>query len=242
MRESEYQNMFEVEDSHFWFKTVRQIVLELAKDLAERPLAVLDLGCGTGGTMSQMPPAWRVTGADYSAQALAFSRVRGHRKLARVDAQRLPLRDASFDLIFALDVVEHTERDDLSAAEIFRVLRPGGRFIASVPAYQALFGPHDEALGHHRRYRRSAFRRLLEGAGFEVQRATYFNSLLFPLAATVRVGQRLFGLGGESNAAAELGPLNGLFARVFAQERRLLGLVDLPVGLSVLAVARRPPG
>ncbi|MBK7858057.1 MAG: class I SAM-dependent methyltransferase [Archangiaceae bacterium] len=242
MNLSEYQTMFEHEQRHFWFRGTRAVVFDQVRDLEALPLRVADVGCGTGGTSSQMPTGWAVTGVDFSHDALVFSHSRGQRALVRASAEQVPLRSNAFDLAFALDVVEHCRDDAAVAAELFRILKPGGRLVSTVPAYQALFGPHDRALQHHRRYRRTAFGRLVESAGFTVRKLTYFNTVLFPPSATVRLLQRFAPAGKEesSNVSLPMGPLNALLSRVFDVERIALRRADFPFGLSVLAVAQKP--
>lgn len=241
MNLAEYQTMFEAEQRHFWFRGTRRVVFDQVRDLVDRPVQVADIGCGTGGTISQMPAKWTVTGIDVSLDALRFTSSRGHRRLALASGERLPLRSASFDLAFALDVIEHCADDGAAAAELFRILKPGGRLVTTVPAYQLLFGPHDRALHHHRRYRRGQFRSVLVGAGFEVERASYFNTVLFPPSAAVRLAQRFTrpSNGDTSSVSVAIGPLNELFAKVFDAERLALRGVDLPFGLSILAVAHK---
>lgn len=242
MNLEEYERMYESERSHFWFRSVREVVLDQVRALAPAPVDVLDVGCGTGGTLNEMPTLWWTLGVDLSPEALRFAAQRGHRRLVRASAERLPLPDARFDLAFALDVIEHCPNDDAGAAELFRVLRPGGLLVATVPAFQALFGPHDVALQHQRRYRRAGLGALLERAGFSLERLTYFNTLLFAPSAAVRLASKL--LPERRAPRSDVQPLprlvNELLYRVFHSERALLRGMNLPIGLSILAVARRP--
>ena len=238
----EYQRMYDAEQRHFWFKGTRAVVFDQVRDLETQALKVADIGCGTGGTMSSMPSCWETIGIDFSHDALVFSKSRGHGALARASGEALPLRSGVVDLAFALDVIEHCVDDAAVATELFRILKPGARLVATVPAYQALFGPHDRALQHHRRYRRSTFGRLLSTAGFSVEKLTYFNTVLFPPGAAVRLAQRFAPPREEdrTNLNLPIGPLNGLFTRLFDVEKLALRGVDFPFGLSVLAVARKP--
>lgn len=92
-----------------------------------------------------------------------------------------------FDLITAFDVLEHVEDDVAFVATLHDRLRPGGTLLVSVPAWPMLYGPHDEVLAHHRRYRPREARALLLGGGFSIARSGgLFHSLL-----PVRVLQRL---------------------------------------------------
>jgi len=245
MNPSEYARMYALEDWYWWFVARREAAGQFIRDHAppERPLNILDAGCGTGGMLDLFAkwPDAVATGADVSADALRFSHGRGHRRLVGADLMLLPFRSGTFDVATALDVIEHVPDDARAVQEISRVLRPGGILVASVPAYQFLWGPHDEALHHRRRYAGNEFRSLLEASGLRVERQTYLLSALFPLAAAVRLATR----GRKPDEAAAALPrvpefinrsLIGLQAAELAVARR----VSLPFGLSVLAVARKP--
>src|SRR5919108_5991801 len=150
----EYRRMYEAEETHFWFRGTRAIVLDQVRHLFNQPLHVVDVGCGTGGTLSLLPSSWKATGVDVADDALKFAKTRKHFRLVQASAMALPFDGNRFDLAFALDVVEHCSDDAAAARELHRVLKPGGLLVATVPAFQALFGPHDVALAHYRRYRR----------------------------------------------------------------------------------------
>jgi SAM-dependent methyltransferase len=241
MRIAEYRRMYEAEESHFWFRGTRQIVLDQLRHIADLPRRVVDVGCGTGGTLTRLPPQWTMTGVDVSVEALRFARTRGHRRLVQGSAMSLPLASRRFDVVLALDVIEHCSDDTAALVELQRILKPGGLLVATVPAYQALFGPHDVALAHYRRYRLPQMRALLRGAGFEIEKLSYFNTLLFLPSATVRLAAKW--LPSRRNIASDAGHLptflNELLFRIFAWECRLLRSWRLPVGLSIMAVARR---
>jgi len=204
---------------------------------------VLDAGCGTGG-MLDLYGAWpdaEATGLDFYPDALGFSRGRGHRRLAGGDLMLLPFRSCSFDVVSALDVIEHVPDDRRALQEISRVLRPGGILVASVPAYQFLWGPHDDALHHYRRYAGPRFTELVNGSGLRVEKQTYLLSALFPVAAAVRLAPR--GRPAESPTAAlprVPAVLNRALIGFQAAELALARRLSLPFGLSLLAVARKP--
>lgn len=243
MNPAEYQRMHALEDWYWWFVARRAAAARFIQDYAppERPLRILDAGCGTGG-MLDLYGGWpdvEATGLDFSPDALAFSRGRGHRRLVGADLMLLPFRSSSFDVVSALDVIEHVPEDRRAVEEISRVLRPGGILIASVPAYQFLWGPHDEALHHYRRYAGPQFSDLVQGTGLRMEKQTYLLSALFPVAAALRLSAR-----GRSNGAAALPRVPPLVNRALiglqSAELALARRVSLPFGLSLLAVARKP--
>jgi SAM-dependent methyltransferase len=200
-----------------------------------------DLGCGAGGLADVLRVYGGVVGIDISPLAVAVCRTRGYRGLAIGTLERLPLCGGALDLAGITDVLEHVEDDERVLRECFRVLKPGGLLLITVPALSWLYSEHDRALGHVRRYSRREIRRLLEGCGFRVARITYFNALLLPLAIAVRLVSAM-----RRDAKPQADPLdmanpwNWLAYQVLMVERALIGLVDLPLGLSLLCVARRP--
>lgn len=237
--------MFEVEESHFWFVATRRVVMDvLAAGLGPGVAGarVLDLGCGTGYTLTCLPPSARGVGIDRSAHALALATRRGLAgRLVQGDVQRLPFADGAFDAVLALDVLEHLPDDAAAAREIARVLRPGGCAVVTVPAFRFLWSRHDEALSHLRRYRLGEVSKVLDSAGLTVERSSYYNFWLFPLVAAVRlVGRLRPGAEGRTDVSVPPAAVNRLLTAVLASERHLLRRGSLPVGVSCILRARRP--
>lgn len=249
MRADEHERMYRVETRHFWFTGTRRVILEaLERALGSRIVGarLLDLGCGTGFTLTQLPRGVRAIGLDYSRAALGLARRRASgAELVRGSAYALPFANGSFDAILALDVLEHLERDLDAARELRRVLAPGGVAIITVPAFAELWSAHDEALDHHRRYRLHEIESVLRSAGFRVEHGSYYNFFLFPLVAGARLAERArLALGGAPKASngADLGvppaPVNGLLGAILGAERLLAPRVRLPIGVSCLVIAR----
>jgi SAM-dependent methyltransferase len=245
MNPAEYERMYALEDWYWWFVSRRAAAARFLRDYAppERPLQILDAGCGTGGMLDLFRkwPDAVATGVDFSPDALRFSHGRGHQRLVGADLMLLPFRSCAFDVVTALDVIEHVSDDARAIGEISRVLRPGGILVASVPAYQFLWGPHDEALHHHRRYSRGEFRELIHGAGLRVERHTYLLAALFPLAAAVRLATRNRKQHSAEAGLPRVSPLvNRALIGLQAAELAVARQASLPFGLSVLVVARKP--
>lgn len=244
MKEGVYEVDAEVERSHWWFRGRRRILARLIEELqVPSDGRVLDVGCGSGANGPVLAAGGRtVIGIDYSEMpfALAGTGERGHVARLRADATRLPFTSESFDLVVALDVLEHIVDDLAAAAELRRVLRPGGALVVFVPALEWLWGLQDEVAYHLRRYHRGELVALLARAGFTVERCTYFNSLLLPPIAAARFAMRLHRprhLRSESEVG---GPLaNRLLDAIFALEAPLLTRLDLPLGVSLALTARR---
>lgn len=237
--------MFQLEDTYWWFVGRRSLAVQLMELYGEpgnaKPPA-LDIGCGTGAATSSLARRWRVAGVDMNGGALTYSRSRGLSRLVLGDGIALPFANDSYDGAMGLDVFEHIEDDLAAFRECFRVLRPGGVLVLSVPAFRALWGPHDVALHHFRRYRRAEVGRKLELAGFQVERLSYSVFFLFPLVLVSRVLEKL--RTGPPRASLP-GVPEWLNRRLIALQNLEAGLIagrniDLPWGSSVVAVARKP--
>jgi SAM-dependent methyltransferase len=237
--------MYALESHHWWFVGKRLLVDSLLASVALAPShRVLDVGCGTGGTLAHLRDraanAGVMVGVDRSEVALAHCRQRGLSDLARADGGQLPFAPASFDLILMLDVLEHHADERGFLENVRLLLRPGGALLVSVPAFQFLWSEHDEALHHVRRYTAGRLRRVLELARFSVRRLTYTNLLAFPPALLVRGVLKRFGFGREGGT--DFTPPNPLLNRLLIAGYRLEAsslrwVPRLPVGLSVAAVA-----
>src|SRR5579872_1235395 len=148
MNSEEYERMYCLEDSYWWFVGRHDLALTFLRSAypGRNDLTILDIGCGTGAMSEKLAAYGAVVSADFSPLALAFSRRRHLDRLCAADAMRLPFRDGAFDVIVALDILEHVSDDAAALREFYRVLKPGGRVIATVPAYQSLWSAHDVAL------------------------------------------------------------------------------------------------
>lgn len=251
MRREDYQALFELEAEYWWFVGMRAIAAALLNPYLDRLCgsSALDAGCGTGFNLAWLAgllPRSRVAGIDIAPEALARCRARNQDKLARASVVNLPFRDRSFDLVLSLDVIcqlESRAAEVQALAELARVLKRDGLLLVRVPAFNWLYSSHDQQLATYRRYRLRELKELLKRAGFRIERATYANSLLFPLAAAFRIAKR-FGLAPGSDVKPLprwLVPANCLLAALLGAEARLLGKGrrSLPFGLSAICLARR---
>lgn len=238
MQTEEYRRLFEHEDRYWWFVGRRRLAARLLRQESGAG-DVLDLGCGTGALLAELVDSV-ATGVDRFPEALAFCQERGLTRLVRGVGERLPCRDGTFDAIVGLDVLEHIEDDAAALAECLRVLRPGGTLVLSVPAFRWLWGPHDVALMHFRRYSRAGLVARLREAGFDVRRATYSVFALFPLVVLFRVWDRASRRGPEVRLPRVPAWLNALLVRLLECEAAWLSRRGLPWGSSVVALARKP--
>lgn len=245
----QYAQHREIESTHWWFRGRRRILRAALERLELEPRTILDVGCGVGANLDllgRLYPGGRVVGLDVEPSALRFCRSRRGTHLCRADAAALPFASASFELVAALDTLEHMADDEATLLELRRACAPGGTLLLTVPAFPALWGSVDDLGHHYRRYRRAELARKVEWAGFSLRGLHFFNFLLFPPIAAIRLlGRAVPGLreteDGQPRSDFDVvrsGPLNALLARVFALEAPLLEWGP-PFGVSLLCVASR---
>ncbi|MCI0664264.1 MAG: class I SAM-dependent methyltransferase, partial [Acidobacteria bacterium] len=225
MRPINYEVMFDVEDDHWWFIGRRAIVFAQIEDALEAsPLfrQILDIGCGTGATMDHLRGYGEVQGIDLSEIPLGFSRRRGHNRVFCASATELPFENESFDLITALDVIEHLDDDVKGLSEIRRVLKPDAPAIIFVPAFQALWGPNDVQSGHRRRYRIAQLQTAIEAARLSVERISYANIAMFIPIWLGRKMLTLFGRREQAENRINHPSINKLLAGIFSSEANWL--------------------
>jgi len=243
MMEHTYPILFRVEQSHWWHIGRRKIIASFVEDICRRVTdrrpRILDVGCGTGANLLMLSKYGDAEGVDVSEDALAFCRERGLENVKLGAAEELPYDDGTFDLVTALDVVEHLDDDLAGLREMRRVLRPGGRVLLFVPTFMFLWGLQDDVSHHRRRYRMPELRRVLEHAGFEIERTTYANITFFMPILAMRKLMRLTGIKAESENNINVSALNGVLARMLGAESRLLKYANIPFGVSGLCVARK---
>lgn len=242
MKEHTYPIMFRVEQSHWWYTGRRKILADfvekICRQVTDRRPKILDVGCGTGANLLMLSKYGDAEGVDVSEDALAFCRERGLDKVRLGAGEELPYENGTFDLVTAFDVVEHMDDDLAGLREMRRVLRPGGRALLFVPTFMFLWGLQDDVSNHRRRYRLPELRRVLEQAGFEIERTTYANITFFLPILVMRQLMRLTGLKTDSENNINVSSLNGVLGRVFGAESWILKRMNLPFGVSGLCVAR----
>ncbi len=248
MNAAEYERMFRLEDSYWWFVARHRLIEALIRarygspDPHARPLVILDVGCGTGAMSVRLASWGHVVSADFSPLALEFSRRRGLTNLVGADAMRLPFAPDCFDLIVAMDMLEHLSDDCRAMCEFQRVLKPGGRLFATVPAYPHLWSEHDLALMHYRRYRRTELRDRLLQSNFLLEKLSHTMALLYPIVAMQRRMNASQPPHVPPQAAMPLfpPPVNAALTGIVTAENSLAQRLDFPFGITIVTVARKP--
>jgi SAM-dependent methyltransferase len=234
-----YRNMAATEDEHWWFCGRRAIGEAVIRDLGlPKDAKILEIGAGTGGNIAMLEKFGEVQAVEMSdlARRIAWEKT-GRDFLYGYLPDNIPVSPGSVDLICLFDVLEHVEEDQASLLSMRRLLKPGGKVVLTVPAHQWLWSTHDVGLHHMRRYSRSLLRQRIEEAGYRIEKLTYTNAALFPVAVLARLADRLRGSGGQAaGQAMPPAPLNAAMKAMFSAEKLIVPNATLPFGVSLLAV------
>jgi len=239
------------EDRHFWFRGLRRsakVLLDAAIPAAGSPggrplLRIIDCGCGTGRNLDWLGAYGDAVGVELSPTGLAVARARG-RRVVRGTVASLPIASASVDLATSFDVL-YCLPDDVeraAVAEMARVLRPGGLALINVAALDILRGSHSTLTRERRRYTPARLRARLDAAGLHLERLSYTNCSTFPITLAVRVCDRWTGRAAKASDAdlrVPAAPINAALDLALAAEARVMRHVNLPVGTSLLCLARK---
>ena len=232
------------EATHFWFRGFRAYVAPTIAAIAgaRRDLRIVDCGCGTGYNLSMLRPYGQVFAFDLTEAGARRAHARG-RPAIRANIQQIPFPADTFDLATSFDVVQSVPDDRAALREMARVLRPGGHAVLNVTAMEWLRGDHSVAWNEHHRYTMASASRLLEAAGLEKVRLTYLFGSLVPLMLAVRTTQKVMRRfrepKGDSDLTVPAAPINAALTGIVKGEAALARRVHLPVGSSLLIVARK---
>jgi SAM-dependent methyltransferase len=241
MQEHEYVKMDAVEERMFFYRALHERLRLCLDRFAPPDAAVLDAGCGTGGFLNHLQrrrPLLRLAGVDVSPIACELARRKTGLQIEQASVEELPFEDERFEAIVSSDVLCVLDEAEPALHELERCLRRGGILVLSLPAYEWLRSYHDEAVGTKHRFRRGQLIEMLERAGLGAVFATYWNTLLFPLALARRklVPPRTR----ESDVELQHPLVEATFRGLLALEAIPIRLgIRLPFGLSVLVAARR---
>lgn len=251
MNQVEYTRMYEVEERHWWYVGLHELILATIRRESRRlgrPLDIFDAGCGTGRLCQLMTAqGHRVSGCDFSEEALRLCRLRGIETMVVADLNSIELDPGTFDVITSIDVLYHRGViDDVAVMRrLWRGLKPGGVLILNLVAHEFLRSTHDIAVHTRERYTLHMICERLKSAGFEIAFATYRISILFPFIALYRRLLRLAVSGkvdpGEVASDVSLPHrfINALLLKIITLENKFFRVAALPFGSSVFVVARK---
>ena len=234
-----YDELYALEDTHWWFRGRRAVIGALLDraDLGAKP-RFLDAGCGTGRNLVDLSRLGEASGVDGSELAVRYCHERGFTDVRQSLLGSLPFEDGTFDAILLADVIEHIEDDAEALSELRRVARDGAKLVLTTPAYSWMWSRQDEQHHHFRRYTRPEIVSRLRGAGWEIDRATYFNSILLPPIALIRLLGRRFVKEDTLDTELSPGSLNGVLSVPMRGEARLIRAgMRLPFGVSIGVLA-----
>lgn len=243
-----YQDLYLLEEEHWWHKAKRQLVTEALswcqahqqKTFSPKTDTLLDVGCGTGKNLEAFSRLLKTFGTDMSKEALRFCKKRGLKNLALGDGETLPYKKNTFTIVTALDVVEHTD-DRQILAEIYRVLKPGGYLIVTVPAFQFLWSKWDEVLHHQRRYTTRSLEAVISQTEFVPLKTSYLYSfLLLPILVIRTIKQLISSTKYGSDFTLSHPVINTVMQQVSKLERKIFWRFGLPFGSSVVIIAQKP--
>jgi SAM-dependent methyltransferase len=242
-----FDELAHAEVGHFWFRSRNRLIVWALNRFFPDARNFLEIGCGTGFVLSGVAnanPHLEVSGSEIHSAGLKYAadRVKGA-MLFQMDARNIPFEN-EFDVIGAFDVLEHIEEDERVLAQMFQAISADGGIILTVPQHRFLWSQQDEYACHVRRYEAQELQDKVEKAGFRVEKATSFVSLLLPLMFMSRLSKRKpvenydptqeLRISGLANAALE---------KVLDLERLMIrGGVSFPMGGSRLLIARKPAG
>jgi SAM-dependent methyltransferase len=234
-----YDRMAAHDSTHWWYRARRDILSDYLTRYANLPkdARILEIGCGTGHNLPMLAQFGSVEAIEIDPAARHIASERLGRAVGCAPLPDLPgVARGSYDMVAVLDVVEHIEDDVAALKGMASLLKPGGKILIAVPAHQWLWSAHDVVNHHHRRYSKRSLAGAITAAGLKPRKLTYFNSLLFPLAAAARIAGRLTGRD-DSDDSPPAKPLNALFETIFRLERHAVGRVPLTPGVSIVTLA-----
>lgn len=244
MELQEYRTMFELENHYWWFVARRDLVAQIVREEASKSqhAKIFDVGCGTGANLTTLRNYGESYGIDMQREAILYCRERGINDLAISRIEQIPYLSESFDVITALDVLEHIDDDLKGMEELYRICKPGGMLLVTVPAYGFLWSEHDEALHHRRRYAAHELRNKLSLLGFQIERCSYFITFLFFPILLIRIMNGIFKKSTHPQTSHISLPeiFNKMLIWLLAFEAWLFKFINLPFGVSIVCTARKP--
>ena len=248
MKASEYPRFFEFETTHWWFRGLHSVLGDILRDLdIDSSARVLDAGCGTGGFMARLRAATTasVFGFDLANEAPPFWEKREIATAFRASVNEIPLATDSIDTVFCINVFECDEVDPLTAYhELWRITRPGGHLVLSMPGHHWLGNKaHDAVIHTSRRFTRRDLAAILATRPVVIKRHTHAFPLFLPMIAAWRFGaavrQKFVDVEPQTDLSTLPLWLNETLYGLTQVERWLLRRLDFPFGSSLICVLRK---
>ena len=242
MQKSEYKNIYENENAHFYYLGMHYLVINLLKKYSpKKKLKILDAGCGTGLLIKKLDKFGEVWGVDINVDAIKFAKSRGIKNLKKSSVTKLPFKDKYFDILISIDVLYHKwiKDDQKALKEFYRVLKPNGVLILKLPANEWLRGSHDITVMTRERYTKKSLESKLKKNKFQILRISYFYFFALPLVLFSRMLETFQKKASQSDIKRIPRVLNNLLFYITKIEANLWFFLNLPTGVSLIAVAKK---
>lgn len=245
MEKRAHWEMAEIEGDHWWFSGRRAIAkVVIDKFVSPGPgWKILDAGCGTGGNLDLLSSYGDVTGMDLDEETIEILKTKNVGRILRGGTPDVPLKRESFEFIVMFDILEHIEDDVASMKALVELLKPGGTIVITVPAFAFLWSEHDRSHHHKRHYTLPELETVMTKAGLHIEYSSYFNILLFPIIALIRLTIERIVRGNMADHLSLPNPLvNACLRSIFSFESLLIGRLKFAFGVSIIACGRKPGG
>lgn len=242
MKKTEFEKIFELEESHWWYVGTREIAYSvLDQEIKGKDFKnIYDVGCGTGGNMVFMQKYGKVEGSDIDKYAVEFTKSKGLNAEV-MDMTKFNPKENSYDLVTFFEVLNQVTEDRMPPIirNVYKGLKPGGIIMLREPAMKLASGNHDLDVNTQKRFEKSDMTELLEQAGFSIRYISYVNSLLFLPIVVVRKLQQLLSLPVDSDVQKHSPFMNSLYLNILRIEKNLLKFMKFPFGISILVIAEK---
>ncbi|MBB2191596.1 class I SAM-dependent methyltransferase [Gluconacetobacter azotocaptans] len=233
-----YTSMASMEENHWWYVGRRRIISSFLNKIAEKKkLKIIELGSGTGGNLMMLSAYGDVVGMEPNGFGRQLAISRGF-DVCDGMLPDLPFRSGEADLVVMFDVLEHLDDDAGCLRAAANLLKPDGHLFLTVPAYSWMWSNHDVKNHHKRRYNKEQLLDLARRIGFRVERCSYFNTLLFPMAAAVRIIKNMTGATSD-DGTMPAPATNKILLKIFSFEKKILSHGNLPFGLSIAMILHK---
>ncbi len=227
--------------AHWWFAGRRKIIFDQLRRFVSGGNVLVEVGCGTGYTIGQVPGFRKKIGIEKSTEALRYFRSREAVSMIQGEIPELPLKEKSADVVMALDVLEHIDDDFAASRSLGKICKKGGFLLVTVPAFQFLWSGEDVISMHKRRYKIKGLKEVLLAGGFKIKKISYFNFFLMPPMLAFILWSRIFKRENlkKTNMFELPGFINSILTKLFSSESAILKWTSLPFGSSIIALCEK---